>query len=87
MNKKIFTIFLLGILFFGLVSAEYISEMKISPESVQYDEGIVDLFDSGQEWVEVGISFKDNSGVELVGTKEEKLAQIKLKDEWFDMEI
>ena len=97
MKNKYFILLFLILFFFSFVS----SKLEISQEGVVYDSKISDKFyahdinyqqksissNTNEEWVEVGISFKDNSGVELVGTKEEKLAQIKLKDEWFDMEI
>jgi hypothetical protein len=42
-------------------------------------------FIEGQPWLKVIIRFKDNSGINVTGSKEERRELSKQKDEWFEL--
>jgi len=51
--------------------------------SVEYDSEILDAFDNNQTWVRVIVDLKDNSGINVTGTKEERTNLSRQIDEWF----
>lgn len=51
-------------------------------ESIHYDSGILEAFKTQTE-VRVIVRLKDNSGITITGTKEEKIELLRQRDEWF----
>lgn len=71
--------FIFGFLFLmNFVNAE----MLISDAGVQYDSSIIDRFDNGSSSVLVSVEIKDNSGIIIEGTSEQRNDLIELKEEW-----
>jgi len=71
---------LFGIIIFNLfiVSAELLN----SSAGVQYDSSIVERFDNGSKTVLIGVQIKDNSGISIGGTNEEKDALMEQQYNW-----
>jgi hypothetical protein len=76
-------LFGLMILLVSLVIVNFVgAEMLVSDVGVQYDSSIVDKFNNGSLAVLVGVDIKDNSGIIVEGTKEQRDDLIEQKEDW-----
>src|SRR3989338_6262721 len=86
MNSKIY----IGIAIFFILTSASInilsSEMLVSDVGVEYDSEIFEAFNESDS-VRVIVRLKDNSGINITGSKEERIEKIKQKGEWFKPRI
>ncbi|MEK6937639.1 MAG: hypothetical protein AABX04_01205 [Nanoarchaeota archaeon] len=72
-----------GMLVLGILFVSGCTEQSIfSFTKVTYDKVILEEF-SKTEWVPVLVRLKDNSDIKIEGTKEQRVALSKQRDEWF----
>ena len=62
------------------------AEMLVSDAGVEYDSAIADAFEN-QTSVKIIVELKDDSGIIVEGTKQERMTLMNQKDEWFKPKI
>lgn len=70
----------------GIISTKTEILYNVSEAGVKYELKIIEEFEEN-ELVRVIVNLKDNSGIEVLGTKDKRIELSKQRDEWFKPRI